>query len=127
MNAIRLTLSPIRFLWGSDEQNWVIATGRKLSLVAIALSVIILAWHYPRLPPLVPLWYGKPWGIDRLAHPLWLILLPLGSFIILIINTIAVRVLTREILIFSQILAMTSLLVSILSLMTLTKILFLVL
>lgn len=101
--------------------------GRKLSFVSIALSVILLVWHYPQLPPLVPLWYAKPWGADRLAQSLWLILLPLGSFIILIINTIAAQVLTREILIFSQILAITSLLVSMLSLVTITKILFLVL
>lgn len=127
MNALTPILSPLRFMWGSEEQNWVIATGRKLNLLAIVLGIVILTWHYPRLPPLVPLWYGKPWGIDRLAHPLWLILLPLGSFIILILNSIAARILAKDMLIFSQILTITSLLVSILSLVTMTKILFLVL
>lgn len=116
----------ISTLWGAREDNWVISTSRKLVLVAIIVSVVLLLWRFPTLPPLVPLWYGKPWGVDRLAHPLWLILLPAGSLVILIVNTIASRILTRDMLIFTQILAATALLVAILSLVTLTKILFLV-
>ena len=106
--------------------NWFIETSRKLVLLAIASSLALLLWKYPTLPPLVPLWYGKPWGTDRLAHPLWLVLLPAGSLIILIVNTIASRILTRDMLIFTQILAATALIVAILALVTLTKILFLV-
>lgn len=94
--------------------------------MSILVSTLLLLWRYSSLPPLVPLWYSKPWGTDRLAHPLWLILLPATSFLILLINTYASRTLTRDMLIFSQILAATALLVSILSLITLTKILFLV-
>lgn len=106
--------------------NWLLSTTRKLVFASILVSVILLLWRYPTLPPLVPLWYGKPWGADRLAHPLWLTLLPTGSIVILVINTIAARILTRDMLIFTQILAATTLLVAILSLVTLTKILFLI-
>ncbi len=106
--------------------NWFVSTTKKLVFVSILISVILLLWRYPKLPPLVPIWFGKPWGIDRLAHPLWLVLLPAGSLIILIINTILSRILTRDMLIFTQILAATALIVAILSLVTLTKILFLV-
>lgn len=106
--------------------NWVITTSRKLVLLAIVISLALFLWKYPTLPPLVPLWYGKPWGIDRLAHPLWLMLLPGGSFVVLITNIIAEKVLTRDMLVFAQILALTALLVAVLSLVTLTKILFLV-
>ena len=108
------------------ETNWVIMLSRRLTIACIVVSAIILLWRYQTLPPLVPLWYGKPWGADRLAHPLWLLLLPVASLIILIINTIASRTITRDMLIFSQILAATALLVSILSLVTLAKIVFLV-
>lgn len=106
--------------------NWFVSTTKKLVFISILISVILLLWRYPKLPPLVPLWYGKPWGVDRLAHPLWLALLPAGSLIILIINTTLSRILTRDMLIFTQILAATALIVAILSLVTLTKILFLV-
>lgn len=113
-------------LWGQREDNWVITISRRLALFSITVSVILLLWRYGSLPPLVPLWYSKPWGVDRLSHPLWLTLLPIGSLMILIINTITSRILTRDMLIFSQVLAATVLLVGILSLITLTKILFLV-
>lgn len=116
----------IRALWGQREDNWVVTISRRLALASIAVSVVLLVWRFPSLPPLVPLWYGKPWGADRLTHPLWLTLLPAGTLIILIVNIIAARILTRDMLIFTQILAATALLVAILSLVTLTKILFLV-
>lgn len=108
------------------EDNWVLALANRLTITSIVLSVIIFLWRYRSLPPLVPLWYGKPWGTDRLAHPLWLIVLPAASLVILIINTIATRTVTRDMLIFRQILATTALLVAILSLVTLSKIVFLV-
>lgn len=106
--------------------NWLLSVTKRLILVSILVSMVLLLWRFPTLPPLVPLWYSKPWGADRLAHPLWLILLPAGSLAILIVNTIAARILTRDMLIFTQIFAATALLVAILSLVTLTKILFLV-
>ena len=106
--------------------NWFIETSRKLVLASVVISVALLLWRFPSLPPLVPLWFGKPWGIDRLAHPFWLVLLPAGRLVIFIVNTIASRLLTPDMLIFTQILAATALIVAILSLVTLTKILFLV-
>ena len=126
MQFLMSIFSSFRTLWGAGEQNWVLSISKKLVLACILVSVALLLWRYPKLPPLVPLWYGEPWGTDRLAHPLWLTLLPIGSLVILIVNTIASRILTRDMLIFTQILAVTALLVSILSLVTLTKILFLV-
>ncbi len=109
-----------------SDDNWVLSISRKLALAALVVSFALLVWRYPMLPPLVPLWYGKPWGVERLAHPLWLLLLPGGSFSILIVNSIFSRMVNRDMLIFTQILALTALLVSVLSLVTLTKILFLV-
>lgn len=126
MKIIMTILSSLGALCGVGEQNWVLSTSKKLVLSSIVVSVLLLLWRMPTLPPLVPLWYGKPWGADRLAHPLWLVLLPAGSLIILIINTTLSRILTRDMLIFTQILAATALIVAILSLVTLTKILFLV-
>lgn len=113
-------------LWGTSDDNWVVLTSRRFVLASIALCVVLLLWRYPTLPPLVPLWYSKPWGADRLAHPLWLTLLPAGSAIVLMINAIAGRLLPRDLLVFHQMLALATLLVASLSLVTLAKILFLV-
>lgn len=123
---LRLVVTIISTLWGTTAPNWVVTMSRKIVLLAITVSLALFLWKYPTLPPLVPLWYGKPWGIDRLAHPLWLMLLPGGIFVVLIVNIIAEKILTRDMLVFTQILALSTLLVAILSLVTLTKILFLV-
>lgn len=123
---LRLVIKIVPTLWGANEPNWVVATSRRLVLLAIVISLGLFLWKYNALPPLVPLWYGKPWGVDRLAHPLWLLFLPGGNFVIVITNIIAEKLLTRDMLVFTQILALSTLLVSILSLVTLTKILFLV-
>lgn len=114
------------FLRSIRHDNWFVRSAQKLSLIAFVTSVILLLWRFSTLPPLIPLWYNKPWGADRLAHPLWLALLPLGNFLILIINAIAGRTLPHDMLMFNQVLAATAFLVAILSLVSLTKILFLV-
>lgn len=126
MKSFIPVLSSLGMLWGSSEQNWFVSLSKKLVLICILISIVLLFWRYGSLPPLVPIWFGKPWGVDRLAHPLWLVFLPTGSLLTLIINTILSRTLTRDMLIFTQILAATTLIVAILSLVTLTKILFLV-
>lgn len=123
---LRLVVTIVSTLWGTNAPNWVVTLSRKIVLLAIVVSWALFLWKYPTLPPLVPLWYGKPWGMDRLAHPLWLMLLPGGSFVVLMTNIIAEKVLSRDMLVFTQILALSTLLVSVLSLVTLTKILFLV-
>lgn len=119
-------IQTLKSLWDTGEDNWVITTTRKLVPVSIVVSITLLLWRYPTLPPLVPLWYSKPWGADRLAHPLWLFLLPTAGVVVLMINTIAGRLLPRDLLVFHQMLALATLLVASLSLVTLAKILFLV-
>ena len=126
VTPLRIVVKNVPTLWGANEPNWLVVVSRRIVLLAIIISLSLLLWKYPALPPLVPLWYGKPWGADRLAHPLWLLLLPGGSFVIVITNIIAEKLLTRDMLVFTQILALSTLLVAILSLVTLTKILFLV-
>lgn len=108
------------------EDNWVIRIGRRFTIASIALSGFILLLRFPALPPLVPLWYSKPWGTDRLADPLWMTILPAASLVILCVNTAASRILAHDMLIFRQILAATMLLVAILSTVALARIVFLV-
>lgn len=36
----------------------------------------LLAVFWAKLPPLVPLWYSRPWGEDQLARPVWLWVIP---------------------------------------------------
>lgn len=116
----------IRSAWHTIAANWVVSLSHKFVLVFVALSLGILLWRWRVLPPLVPLWYSRPWGADQLAAPYWLFLLPAASILLYIINVIVSIYLTAEYLIFTQMLFLSSLIVSILSFIALIKIIFLV-
>lgn len=106
--------------------NWFIRLVHKFILILFVLSLGILLWRWHMLPPMVPLWYSRPWGADQLASPYWLFMLPLASIILYGINFLVSMYVTREYLIFTQMLFLSSLIVSLLSFISLIKILFLI-
>lgn len=112
--------------WKQLKSNWLITLTNRIVAVVTVLAFALFLIRYHTLPPQVPIWYSQPWGADQLAHPLWLLILPLGSAILYIVNTtIAIYVLS-EYLIFVQVTFLTSMVVSLLSFVSLVKILFLV-
>jgi hypothetical protein len=112
--------------WNETKNNWIIRmTSRMVAALNIA-SIICIGALWTRLPSMVPLWFSRPWGNDQLAHPLWLLILPLGSVSLYFVNLGISAFLAAEYLIFAQIASLTSLLVSLLSFVALVKILFLI-
>lgn len=116
----------VRTAWQAMQKNWFIGLVHKFTILIFVLSVALLAWRWSRLPPLVPLWYSRPWGTDQLANPYWLLVLPVGSLIVYGVNALVSIYITGEYLIFTQILFLSSLIVSLLSAFSLIKILFLI-
>lgn len=112
--------------WRELSKNWIIGLVNKFVLLTFIGSVVITLVRWPMLPPLVPLWYSRPWGADQLAHPLSLFILPLGSMFWYLTNTILAIFVTSQYLVFTQTLFLTSLVTSFLSFITLIKILFIV-
>ncbi len=112
--------------WTLIKTNWLIQLVNKIVIFTTVCSVAAIALRWTKLPPMVPLWYSRPWGADQLAQPYFLFILPVGSLLLYIINRIISIYITAEYLIFTQVLFLTSLLVSLLSFITLMKILFLV-
>jgi hypothetical protein len=112
--------------WNVIKKNWLISMVHKFVIALLILSVVLLVWRFPKLPPAVPLWFSRPWGADRLASPYWLLLLPASSIMWYGIDLFLGIYVTAEYLIFTQMLFLSSLIVSLLSFITLIKILFLV-
>lgn len=106
--------------------NTIIRYASITTLILISLSLVILGLSWNRLPTEVPLWYSKPWGTDRLANPLWLLLLPGASFLWYVVNSLLSIHITKEHLVFSQILFLSSLLGSIFSCVTLSMIIWII-
>ncbi len=112
--------------WNTIKHNWLINLVNKFVFLLILFSLVVLALRWSSLPPLVPLWYSRPWGADQLAHPFWLFLLPVSGLLVHAINFFITIYFTLEYLTFTQMLFLASLIVNILSFVTLIKILFLI-
>lgn len=50
------------------------------------LMILLLIMSWAKLPPEVPLFYSRPWGLNQLAEKVWLWLLPLTIWFITLIN-----------------------------------------
>lgn len=105
------------------QRNWVVRTVNRSIIAVTAASLLFIVFYWRGLPPSVPLWYSLPWGADQLASPYWLFLLPLGSALILTTNTLVSVYVLSEYLLFVQLSYLGSLVVSLLSFVTLVKIL----
>jgi hypothetical protein len=97
------------------QDNWLISLSHKFSIGTIIISVFLWAVFFHRLPPVVPLWYSKPWGEDQLTNPVLLLVLPIGSLFWYITSLIIMHYYTRENLLYSQILLGTTMIACILS------------
>jgi hypothetical protein len=113
-------------VWKQLKSNWIVSLSEKFVFLLFLVSMALLLWQWKNLPPLVPLWYDKSWGTEQLADPHWLFILPFSSIIIFLINVIISVYLVSEYLVFTQMASLSSLLISILSAITLMKIIFLI-
>lgn len=126
MQNITIVINTEINLWKELMGNKTIRTTNLISYIILILSLIIIGIFWKQLPPLVPLWYSKPWGNDQLANPSFLFLLPFGSLLWNSVNTLISIHFIKDHLVFSQILSFTSLLISILSGITLIMIIWVI-
>lgn len=108
------------------SSNPVILWSKRLTISTNILSFLIVGITFTKLPPLLPLWYSMPWGETRLVAPIWLFILPLVTFFIQILNLLVSLKLPDEFLLFTQLLGLTSFIVSLMSIITLVNIILLV-
>src|SRR4030042_6687232 len=101
--------------WQILKKNWVLSLTNKFVFLFFLLSIGVILLRFQLLPPAVPLWFSRTWGEERLAHPIWLLLLPVSSLILYGINRIVAMYYFYEYLVFVQVLFLSSLLVSFLS------------
>lgn len=104
----------------------MISTADNFAVTLALVSVGILAIRWRVIPPAVPLWYSLPWGEEQLAHPLWLFLLPLSGILWHACTIVIAATLTKEHIVFSKVVFLSSLLTSFLLFLTLVNIVFLV-
>ncbi len=82
-------ISQVRHAYSFFFQNalhrWCARLGFALHLVIIGLLLFV----WTRLPPLVPLYYSRPWGTEQIGTPLQLALVVGASLFLFFVNTTA--------------------------------------
>ncbi|EKD66894.1 MAG: hypothetical protein ACD_48C00685G0002 [uncultured bacterium] len=107
-------------------ENRIVRITTYSSFFLCVLTLCIPLFYWKLLPPFIPLWFSRPWGLERLTSVFGLFLPPL-SCLFWLITTISTSIrLLKEHLVFSQILSVVTLIISIMSFITVTTIITLV-
>ena len=96
------------------------------NIILIVLQLAILIIKFNSLPQQVPLYYSLPWGEGQLAAAASLFLLPTFSIIILLLNNLIATFFLKIIPLFSRLLPIFSLIFSLLSSISLIRIIILI-
>lgn len=72
--------------------RWCLRGGFALHIVVAGLLLFV----WTRLPPQLPLYYSKPWGVEQIGTPLELAAVVVSSLVLFIINTTAAALLYRH-------------------------------
>jgi len=96
------------------------------NLFFILFQIIIFIIKFNNLPQQIPLYYSLPWGQDQLATTASLFLLPTFSIIVLLLNNLIATFFFKTIPLFSRLLIIFSLIFSLFSSISLTKIISLI-
>ncbi len=124
--SINQGVGEIKSRWNRLSTNKIVSLATYLAIIGALVGFISIVFSWKLLPPLIPLWYSKIWGSERLAATPWLFLLPTSTLIITTLNMYIASFLITEYLVFSQIMSLGSLVISMLSTITLLKIISLV-
>ena len=113
--------------WKQFHTNPIIRISSIGILTLIAAAFGIFFFMYAKLPPMIPLWYSKPWSNDRLADTPWLLILPVFAIFWYIVNTFSSLILTKNHLVYAQILYVSSLFIALFSTIALAAIIWITL
>ena len=102
------------------------ATTFSISVLIIFLQILLIFINGARLPIDVPLFYNRVWGVRQLSTVPQLYLLPLFSFIFLLINFILTGLLIKEDKLLSKLVQGGAVVICVLAGFTLCRIIYLV-
>ena len=95
------------------------------AVILILIQVAVILFFFAQLPPQIPLFFSRPWGEPQLASPLSLLLLPLFSLTILLVNTFLAAFFIDKDKFLSQALSFASVIFALFGLIAILKIIFL--
>ncbi len=97
-----------------------------IALLTTLAGVVFAFLKMKDLPSQVPIFYSLPRASERLGNKEWLYILPGASFAILVLNTFFAFIFIERDTVLTRVLALTALLIALLSLYSLLRIIFLI-
>lgn len=92
----------------------VIRFGFSSSLAVICINFIVVLFYYKNLPPFIPIFNQMPWGEQRLGSTTAMFMPVFTASLVLVCNFIVAKFIYKNIPLAARMLAITSLLASIL-------------
>lgn len=107
-----------------QEKTIRLATRIYFAILFFTFAFLVFTWK--RLPPELPLFYSLPWGEEQLGKPSFLLILPIGSLLMGMVNfSLAVFSFERQPML-AKILVWATSLLTFLASLTLIKIILLI-
>lgn len=97
-----------------------------VSIACLVLGLIFFVVRVWNLPPVVPLFYHRPWGLTQLGAPLQLLLLLAGALCIVVLNLTLAMKFYKNVVLLSRILLCIAALVCLLATTTVIRVILLV-
>jgi O-antigen/teichoic acid export membrane protein len=113
--------------WKQHHTNSLIRLSSIITALCLIIGSSILLLYYSKLPPRVPLWFSKPWSEDRLASTPLLFILPLSTLFWYIVNSLLSVFVTKEHLVYTQILFLAGAFVAFFTTVSLSMIIWIIL
>jgi hypothetical protein len=97
-----------------------------LSLSFFISQIFLIIFFWRHLPPQGPLYYSRPWGEKQQTTPQGVLILPLLSLAVIVVNLIIASLVTKEEKLISQLLVFFTAVFNFLCFFTLLKIFLLI-
>lgn len=81
------------------------------TLLFVFAEVFLVILYWGHLPPEIPIFYSKPWGVPMLGRTIFIWILPVLAFVCLVVNFVLVLVGIKESKFLTRVLVVGSLLV----------------
>lgn len=122
LKSVSLSVSILGEFW-QEKINGIVF---RWNVLIIILELSFLFLKFNDLPVQVPLYFSLPWGESQLASASTLFLLPAFSIVVLLLNNLLASLFLKSIQLLSRLLVIFSLIFSVLSAISLYKIITLI-
>ena len=82
MNIFSLFFGNLGKFWQSRSNSHLL----RFNIFFLIIQIVLILWFFNQLPPQIPLFFSRNWGLSWLTSPTYIFLLPFFSLIVMLLN-----------------------------------------